>query len=190
MPSRRTVLFLCAAGLAGCARSPSGDTNGTTPRATETDTETPIPRPTPTPERPAIDCARASRPEPTADPEDSVEPRPYPGPPDGRADVAWVEAHEDAYLGNRFLARDDLTEWYGVGVQDSDRELHGNGVVVRIAYTYAVDLADGTHADSGVETAAYYADERGALRAHKRGGVDGLDAALDPTTAGKPVVCF
>lgn len=188
MPSRRTVLSLCAAGLAGCSRSPSGDTNATAPAATETDTDTPTP--TPTPERSAIDCERASRPEPTADPADDVEPPRYPDPPDGRADVAWAEAHEAAYLGNRFLAREDLTKWYGVGVQDSDRERHGDGVVVWIAYTYAYDLADGTHADSGVEGAVYYVDERGALRVHRRGGIDGLDAAPDPTTDGQPVVCF
>lgn len=190
MPSRRTVLSLCAVGLAGCSWSPSGDTNPTRPAATETDTDTTTPTPTPTPEGPEIDCERASRPEPTADAADDVEPGSYPDPPDGCADVAWAEAHEDAYRRNRFLAREDLAKWYGVGVQDSARNTHGDGVVVRIAYTYAVDLADRTHADSPTEAAAYYVDERGALRAHGTVGVDGLDAAPDPTTAGKPVVCF
>lgn len=188
MPSRRTVLSLCAAGLAGCPRS-SGDANPTGPVATETDTATPTP--TPTPERPAIDCERASRPEPTADPEDDVEPGSYPdSPTDGRADVAWAEAHEDAYRRNRFLAREDLATWYGLSVQDSDREPYGDGVVVRIAYRYAIDLADGTHADSPTEAAAYYVDERGALRASDTVGGDGLDSVPDPTTDGQPVVCF
>lgn len=178
---RRTVLAATVVGLSGCQGSTDDDGSGSEATRTDDASESGTPR---------IDCQRASRPAPESDSSGTVEPREYPTPPAGQADVEWVVAHESAYRVNSLLGTHDLTMWSGLTVHDSEREQYGNGVVVRVLYEYSYQYGAETEviADPSNVTAAYYVDERGALRWAEEGHE--LASDVDPAVNGRPVVCF
>jgi hypothetical protein len=163
---RRTVLAGVTAALAGCQGTDIG---------------------TRTPEPPDIDCSAASRPPAEPSQDDEVEPQAYPEPPDGPPETAWVVDHESAFRINELREEYALRTWGGLAVRESEREPRGAGTVVRIAYTYGF-ATDDVIADSPGITAAYYVDERGALRAAE--SAPELASDLDPVADGEPVVCF
>lgn len=185
MLRRRAVMALCAAGVAGCTDLVPGASDSTQTSGTAT------PRSESTPEARPIDCEGAARPEPEPQQDGSVEPLPYPEAPEGPVDVEWVADHEETYLRNRLITDDDLRleDWHGFGVKDDERERHPDGAIVRIAYTYGYAFDRGV-ADSGLRTAAYYVNARGARRAASTGNGHELDSTLDPRTEGRTVVCF
>ncbi|MDS0298045.1 hypothetical protein NDI76_04760 [Halogeometricum sp. S1BR25-6] len=198
--SRRELLaagIACLVLFTGCSEAPSGDaepsagdsSNGAPVTATETRTErsrtatqtTPVPKP-------ELDCEAASRPDPAVDDADDVEPVPYPDAPTFPVETEWVVEHERAYLVNRAIAEYDLADWHGTMIEETRRESFSHGVVVRVAYTYGMQTSEWI-ADSPIETAAYYVNDRGALRAHSRAG-GGPASDLDPIVEDVPVVCF
>lgn len=192
MPFRRAVVAFCLsglAGLAGCSGLSAGNGTERGSTASQTQTEETDADSSP-PDRPSIDCDRARRPDPEADEADAVEAIAYPDPPGARADaLEWAAEHERAYVRNQQLAEHDVEQWHGLGVRESETRDHRSGTVVRVAYTYGM-LADGIFVDSALETAAYYVDDRGALRAHAAGGAGELASDVDPVADGRPVVCF
>jgi len=163
--------------VAGC----SGLDGTSSPDATETGTGTASPT-----RAPPIDCAAAQRPPPEADAADEVEPRTYPGPPDGDP-LDWAIAHERAYRVNALLRDLTVREVMGPSIQDSAVEPHGPGTVVRLAYTYGMRVDQGV-ADSSVLQVGYYIDDRGARRRLPDERVP--LSSVDPVANGEPVVCF